>query len=299
MSTVGNIIAVIGFVIVIAIGIWGAVAAVRLAPRMFENIAATFRGESAIEVALPSSVKSGEPFDLSWSDKSRKNGLYTLSYACVPGFSLDAPTPTGDFELMPCNTSYAITASETSVRLIPKLSGVKRADVPFTISHLTTSSEKQAEGTAVISVVNPAPVVKQPEPTPKITTPAPTPKPIGKPDLLARVIAIGVIDPYSGQFISKNVFGSYETVTVKFDVVNTGTGPSGTWTFSTSLPTRVPTGYVPPMQSSIGAGAKTELTLNFSQPISGTLLISIDPSNVISETNEYNNSLSQYISVAY
>lgn len=299
----GNIIAIVGFVVIIAIGLWGAIAAVRLAPHLFETIASTFRSsDSSIELSLPASgIRSGEQFVLSWSDAERDSGLYTISYGCTDKLTIDAPISNTEVGPMPCDAPYAIPANESSVRLTPKLAGSARAEFPITITYLSAAGEKQAEGTATIIVTNSAPVetskAVQPE-TPE-TAPTSVPKPAGKPDLHVRLVSVGIIDSYTGRFIPKNTFGSYETIAFKFDVANRGSGKSGMWTFSTYFPTRTGTNYQPGMQEPLGPGDHVEFTLNFNEPMSGAIQISVDPLNVISETDEYNNVLSQYISVAY
>ena len=110
---------------------------------------------------------------------------------------------------------------------------------------------------------------------------------------------MGVIDPMTGAFIRKNVFGSYETVSYKFDVANRGAGRSGQWSFTANLPTRTPTPYQSPVQNPLGVGDHVEFTLNFSGPASGSVAIQVDPSNAVAETNESNNVLNEYISVMY
>lgn len=309
LKTTGNIIAVIGFIVVIAIGIWGTIAAVRLAPRMFETISGTFKNsDPAIELSLPSSnLHSGEPFVLSWKDAKRDSGFYTIRYGCIANISMEAPASDTDWEPMPCGTSYTIPASMSSIRLMPKITDTERVEFPLTITYITPAGEKESEGLVILTVSKPpAPVVEDSTPAPE-TTKVPileesalaTKPPVGKPDLAVRLISLGVIDQHTGQFIQKNVFGSYEMVVFKFAVTNIGQSRSGAWTFSTYFPTRMPTNYQPPIQQPLGLGERIEFTLNFTMPISGDIQINIDPSNATAETNEYNNALTQYISVSY
>ncbi len=86
---------------------------------------------------------------------------------------------------------------------------------------------------------------------------------------------------------------------MKFEVANRGTGRSGQWAFTANLPTRTPYFYQSPTQLALGPQYRIEFTLNFSQPISGPINIEVDPTNSISETNEGNNNISQYVSVNY
>jgi hypothetical protein len=306
IGTLGNVITIIVFIAIITVGLWGAISAVKLAPRMFGSITNTFRGDDPIELSLSSSeLISGEVFTLSWKDAKRDNGLYTISYACVDDFEMRAPTAGQTLGPIPCDMPYSIPGTKTSVDLMPIVKIGVKAEIPLTISYISREGEQKTKGMTSLVVNNNKIVVeedkKEKDPVDVVTEVIPsTPtQPAGIPDLTVRTIAVGVVDPMTGSFIPKNTFGSYETVSFKFDVANRGNGKSGAWTFSTNFPTQTQSLYHPPMQQPLGPGDHIEFTLSFSQPISGNISINIDPSNAVAESNESNNYLSEYISVVY
>jgi len=310
-GTFGNVVTLIIFIIIITIGLWGVISAVRLAPRIFGSISETIVGNRPIEVTLPSTeVKSGEPFTLTWEDRSREDGLYTIVYECTPNFEMRAATDGAPANPLPCGMPFAVPATETSARLVPLLKSGDLVSVPITISYVAADGEHKTEGRTSLTVLKGARPVAVATSTPSTggtqaprtpqTPTTPAPKPAGKPDLVIRNITMGVIDPMTGAFITKNVFGSYETVSYKFDVANRGAGRSGQWSFTANLPTRgTPTAYQSPVQNPLGVGDHIEFTLNFSAPASGSVSIQVDPSGAIAETNESNNVLNEYISVMY
>ena len=311
VGTFGNIITIIVFVIIITIGLWGAISAVRLAPRIFGSISETITGNRPIAVTLPSAeVKSGEPFTLTWEDRSREDGLYTVVYDCTPNFEMSTATNGSPASLLPCSMPFAVPTTETSIRLVPILKSGELVSVPLTISYVAADGTHKTEGRTSLTVLKGARTVAAATTTPTTggtapapqttpTTPAPQ-QPAGKPDLVIRSISMGIIDPMTGAFIPKNVFGSYETVSYKFDVANRGAGRSGQWSFSANLPTRgTPTPYHSPVQNPLDMGDHIEFTLNFSGPASGSISIQVDPSNTVAESSESNNILNEYISVVY
>ncbi|MEK7628836.1 MAG: CARDB domain-containing protein [Patescibacteria group bacterium] len=318
IGSVGNIIAIIGFVVVVAIGLWGAVSAVRLAPKMFAVISDSFKDESPI--ALESSepkVRSGDPLTLAWQDAKRDSGLYTISYNCVDGVEIQAPVSDTAFGIIPCAMPYAVAATDSSLKLIPLLHGKTEATIPIAIEYLSRDGSKIATGTTTVSVytsTSATPVgttpttVKKPvatktavvspatKPAPR---PAPAPKPAGKPDLEVRFLGIGTTDPYTGAFMQRTSFAPHEVVSFKFDVINIGTARSGAWGFTAELPTNPPYHYDSPTQSSLNRGDHVEFTLTFSMPQYGNATVSVDPYNAVREISEGNNTLTSPTVSAY
>ncbi|MBI4068311.1 hypothetical protein HY413_02800 [Candidatus Kaiserbacteria bacterium] len=307
IGTFGNIATIVVFIIIITIGLWGAISAVRLAPTIFSSISDTFTGTPGIEVSIPSTeVRSGEVFTLSWQDSVHTNGIYTIAYTCTPNVDLQITSNGSSANPLPCDTTFAIPATETSLRLIPILKSGNRASVPISIVYIDNDGKQQTEGKTSLTVIKGSSVVAAtttPKTTSVATKPttgaAPAPKPTGTPDLAIRLVAMGVIDSQTGMFVQKNVFGSYETVTYKFDVANRGSGRTGSWSFVADLPTNTSQLYQSPMQNPLGPGDHIEFTLNFSAPVSGSVVIHVDPTNAVSESNESNNTLYQSISVVY
>src|SRR3989344_4511322 len=79
-SLASNILAIVGFIILIVVVIWGLVHLASLSRGWFSS----FFGESAaaIEVTAPKSATSGTPFTVSWKYEEPTEGSYALLYPC-------------------------------------------------------------------------------------------------------------------------------------------------------------------------------------------------------------------------
>ena len=78
-----------------------------------------------------------------------------------------------------------------------------------------------------------------------------------------------------------------------FDIANSGGTSSGRYYFTAQLPTVQGYTYNSPPQASLAPGAHIVSTLRFTQADSGYFSVSVDPSNMVRESNESNNYASQ------
>jgi hypothetical protein len=316
-GAISNILAIAGFIILIAIIVWGAFHFLGIASSGFSSLFGG--GGNEINVSLSSEeVTSGEPVDVSWGYETEVAGTYSLLYQCRDGFIFRVINANGVVNTLPCGTAVPLgNESVKTARLVPALSGTDAVDVTLTLvfapteEAATTTPSERAEGTAEVTV-NPqaTPSTTPPTPTPA-PAPAPSPvstptpvaptTPVGKPDLVVRVLAVGVIDSYSGSFVSRMPTSQYDIVAVKFDVANQGSAPSGSYYFNAQLPTAPASPYVSPLQASLAPGSHIENTLRFNNVTSGGALFSVtvDPSGAVNETNESNNYASQWVSGGY
>jgi len=120
---------------------------------------------------------------------------------------------------------------------------------------------------------------------------------VGLPDLSVQILSEGVIDPVSGNIISRRTTSYNDVVAVKFDITNNGSASTGPWYFTAELPTLPAYTYTSPAQDSLAPGAHIESTLRFAQvPFNGgAFTVSTDPSNLVLESNEGNNTASKSI----
>ncbi len=125
-----------------------------------------------------------------------------------------------------------------------------------------------------------------------------TPAPIiqnyyGNSDLSVSLIATGIIDPVSKQFIATNYAGGNDEIAIKFQVKNIGTNVSGPWTLRLTMPSRT-TPIYDSNQQSIRPGDRIEFVGSFNSPVNvgiNTGYIIADPFNAVSESSEGNNNL--------
>ncbi|TSC87282.1 MAG: hypothetical protein G01um10148_387 [Parcubacteria group bacterium Gr01-1014_8] len=302
---ISNILAVAGFIILIAIVVWGAFHFLNIASSGFSSL---FNRSSTgtIQITLSQrSVASGQPLDLSWKytiPTGTGSGSFALLYQCRDGFQFRAINAAGVVSALPCGSAQVVGDSNAkNVKLVPVLTGTSPVDVQISVifqQATTTSTSTQAasvraQGNATVTITPAAAGTATSTPVVTPTQPAVSQ---GKPDLVVRIIAVGVIDQYSGMFVNRAPSSDNEVVAVKFDIANLG-GPSGAWYFTAELPTSPLTPYTSPQQRSLGKGDHIENTLRFNRvtPGGGTFSVSVDPYNSVAETNESNNRASQWI----
>jgi len=306
-SFIRSILAIAAFVIIVLIGLWGAAQAFWLAPSVFSQITSLFsRTDDTISITLPSNIESGAPFDIRWEHKGDAGGQYAFSYRCREGFSFQMAKDNGTYSPIACETPTAVPSKEKqSLKLIP-VSKIRFLDVPFVIAYFNPEGDIAAEGTNTATIINSSATSDtgtiggaenggtdtQPE-TPTQSAP-PT-----KPDLTVRILETGIIDRATGAFIPKSQIFTSDIAAIRFEVKNAGGGVSGSWMFIANLPTNPPFEFTSKTQQSLGPQDRIEYTLRFDQPKSGggVITIHVDPTNVVAEASENNNSIAHTIVV--
>lgn len=309
---ISNILAIAGFIILIAIVVWGAFNFLNIASSGFASLFSRNSGNTIAVTLSNRTVSSGQPLDVSWKYSPAANGgSYSLMYQCKDGFQFRGINSAGVVSPIPCGAPYTIgDSSAKSVRLVPVLAGTASSDIPFSIVYAQAStasgtstsktSGTRAQGNATVTVTPQAggmPVATSTLPVAgsgATRTVATVP---GKPDLAVRILAVGMIDPYSGVFVQRMPNNPNDVMAVKFDIANVGAGPSGTWYFSAQLPTSPASPYFSPAQRSLGRGDHIENTLRFNRVMAGggNFTVTVDPSNAVGELNESNNYTSQWV----
>ena len=336
-TTLKNVFAILGFIILLIIGIWSAIQVIKFVPRLFSDTGTTTQpindngivlGNRDIAVELSkSTVQSGEPVTITWAHKGDETGVLSFSYACKEGFYFQiAGNPVA------CNGPYSIPVRTSSLEIIP-LSAKTQVEVPFALTY-TNAAEVSVRDTKTLTVLNDSiiqedgtttpgkegtvatpvePVAQTPTTTtpPRTTTPVVTPKPIvrtirvprasdpyGTADLKVEMVAIGDINPY-GSFTPKSIVHPYARGAVKFKVTNIGTKATGGWYFNAVLPTQGGYPFASQPQPSLNPGSSTEIFMTFDQLTPGvhTFSVHVDPLNQILEWSEVNNTTGQTITV--
>lgn len=279
-SLVSNTIAIIGFVIVIVIILWGLFHIASLGSpwltSLFNKAPATLRVEA------PANVTSGTPFALRWNYTTTEKGTYAFLYPCKEGLRFQASGTSGALSSIPCGAAFTVSSTNNTVMLVPHLSGTTSMTLPLTIVFIpSTTSSTQVQGSASVTV-NPG---AAPSGTPT-STPA-QPKPVvhasGPTDLEVRIISI-------------SPDGAGGAVAV-FDIGNVGLSSSGSYSFSAQLPTADSQLYQSPAQYSLAPGDHMVNTLRFSQAVSGVFSVVVDASKA--ESTTANNYASQSVSMPY
>jgi hypothetical protein len=195
----------------------------------------------------------------------------------------------------------------------------KIGEYNLTIVNVNLSEETNATSTPVAPVtpvkptskpatttpVKPTPVEPAEKPVKKPSTSSVTPKnvsrpsnPNGKADLAVQILAVGYLNPETNKFVPFNAVTSNMRAAVKFVVINNGDKNTGTWGFRANLPSQTNPTYTAINRANLGPGDGIEYVLGFeglNNVRENTVTITVDPQNVIAESNENNNSYSAKI----
>src|SRR3989338_3104223 len=305
MAFISNALAIVGFIILFVIIVWGLFHIVNLSGT---SITSLFSSKPKVTVSVPKTAVSGEPVSISWKYSGKDAGTYSFLYKCDQNFYFGAEASRA-LARIPCGSAI-IVGSSTSATVVPVLSGRTSLDVPVTIIFAPQTGERvQGEATIVITAptsTTPSTPVVTPKPA-KPTTSYPKTsvrKPLnlvahaasGPADLSVRMILVGVIDPYSGALLPRAPRSPSEIVGVEFDIANIGGSSTGSWYFTANLPTGGGAAYLytSPLQRSLAPGEHIVNVIRFAPNMRpSTISVIADPANRVYEANENNNIVSQ------
>ena len=112
------------------------------------------------------------------------------------------------------------------------------------------------------------------------------------PDLETIIIATGIVDTLTNEFVETATFNKNDLGAVRFRIVNIGDVASPEWQFNVKLPTFPFYIYLSDIQKPLNPNKEKTYTLFFDQVVGspmGTIEINADPTGVIQELNEKNN----------
>lgn len=277
-SSISNLLALAGLVIIGIIVLWGLIHLLSLSWGWFSSFFSSVRKDESITLVAPLQVYSKEPFTLTWKYAPKATGNYALLYECDDKVSYSIPVGSSGIDI-PCGSAYTLGGATTSISLTPSLTGTSAVSSVMTLIYIpssTTTVETSAQGKTSLTV-NPA---KTP---PKVTTQEPqTTKPsnpvvptsyTAPSDLSVRIVAASV--------------DAYGNATVSFDVANTGGSSSGVYYFTAQLPTTQPYTYTSPAQAPLSAGSHIVSTLNFTLAVPGTFTVALSGNNDINGGNDF------------
>jgi len=146
-----NIFAIMGFIILLLVGVWSTVQVVKFVPRLFGgktiSLPSISLGKGEIKMTLSAvNVKSGDEIDINWAYKTKKDGIYSFSYACKEGFHFklkDAEaTSKADYQVLPCNAPYNIPSTEESLTVIPVSDSNRFLDIGVALAFTDVDGER-------------------------------------------------------------------------------------------------------------------------------------------------------------
>lgn len=173
-NTSMKVLALVGFIAILALLTWGAVQVARVASNGaeggFANLTAavtnvtsrffpaedTTTPQPAEEVVLTLSTNnamSDEAFTFTWEARDEDADTYTFSYACSDGVTFEVPGELSVNKEIICGIPFEFINTTNTLTLIPRSENNRFIDVPVAISHILPSGEI-ATGETLITVVN-------------------------------------------------------------------------------------------------------------------------------------------------
>src|SRR3989344_3561710 len=174
MALISNALAIIGFIILFVIIVWGLFHIVNLSGT---SITSFFSTKPKVTVTAPKTAVSGEPIAISWKYSGKDAGSFFFLYKCEQNFAFGTAESRVPARI-PCGSAINV-GSSTSAMIVPLLSGRGTLDTPVTIMFNPQTGER-VEGVATITITAatsttplPPPVETKPKPK-KPTTSYPT-----------------------------------------------------------------------------------------------------------------------------
>ncbi|MDO8575785.1 MAG: hypothetical protein Q7R90_00550 [bacterium] len=289
-SLVSNTLAIVGFIIVIVIVLWGLFHIATLGTPWLSSLFG--KSSDSIKVTVPANVTSGTAFAITWKYQASEQGTYAFLYQCKDVVHFQSAAG-GSTTTIPCGAAFTLPTTNNTLTLTPQLSGTASTSVPLSIVFIpSATTSKQVQGSATV-IVNPAattpPVVTPPATTtpPVATTPPVTnnpPAPAGPADLSVQILSV----------VPDGAGGGIAT----FDISNEGLSSTGVYSFTAQLPMTDGRLYQSQTQSSLAPGDHVVNTLRFSQATSGIFSVVVDPGTK-NEARTDNNYASRQVSMPY
>lgn len=299
-------LAVLGFLAVIIFGVWLAVQIVGLIPQAFNSLASiadsiyNYREPTELTVTTDrSTVNSGEAFLVTWEEITLP-GVYTFSYACTEGVSVDVRDNTGTVTQLDCDESITLGSDVTELEATAASERRRFTDLSYTLSFIEEGeNEPRFSSENMITVVNASipeddivedeepeddedeaeepvedddevaeePDAPAPTPTPQpprvieeVVYETPTSDPNGHTDLAVQLVAVGELSN-SGNFIRRSNIDSDSRAAFQFEVKNIGTKTSEEWDFVAMLTND--TEYNAPLQDPLKPQERVLFTLGY------------------------------------
>lgn len=322
------VFATLGFIAIIGIGIWGSIQVAKSIPGLFSSVASvagskntnatstapsttptnTVSGE-AIALSAPSlTVQSKSAFVLSWTHKNKTaNGSYTFRYDCANGVFFTTPASlSGAATTIYCNIPFNFLNTNNSITITPISETASPVDVNVYVDFAPNGTLKPTVGGRLGLTVTGGGATA-PNPTPgtgttyisTVTGGIRRSDPNGYVDLRVRALEAGTVD-VNGTFTPNPTPSQRSRVAVRFVVDNIGTKTSPQFSFNALLPTYPQRNFASPTEQGLQPGEITEFVIGFdgfdAYNSNNMVSITVDPSNLISESDKSNNTINYTVS---
>jgi hypothetical protein len=270
------------------------------------SVTDTLRGGDVIRVQVNNDeINTGEPFVVSWEHEPSKPGEYYISYTCEEALMLDIQSSGGNKRII-CNTPFKLGEEIRSVSLIPTLTRQNIfVDSEIKISYKDFEENKEiAYGEAVATLKNTNGSGTNPyDASLAGSTVTSTPAEDSSSSSAGTSGSTGSVPQIGGNTVAPsyyyeksdlaltNIARTGNQSALSFTVYNYGNRSTGNWFFSYTDAENPSRTMMSPAQPSLAPGQGLFVTVRFDGQRYDDQVIAIflDPSNIILETNEWNN----------
>lgn len=113
-----NILAIVGFLILLIIVVWGLIHLASLSSGWFGNLFKS-KKEASISITAPNTVVSGTPTQIKWKYSTSDTGSYSFLYECGTGVEFGAPVDATHFARIPCGAAFKMASATSSAYILP------------------------------------------------------------------------------------------------------------------------------------------------------------------------------------
>lgn len=133
------------------------------------------------------------------------------------------------------------------------------------------------------------------------STPVAHTSPSGVADLSVSIVGVGYLaSTTSDSFVASSTVTAGSRPAVRFVIKNIGSGTTGVWRFTASIPTQTAYLFTSPYQQALAPGDRIEYVLGFDQANRGsnlTISVTANPDKATTESDYANNSASMPITI--
>ena len=227
-------LAMIIFLIIIALLAWTAIRLVENSPTAFNWLVNTIKNEPSSESLVinqsDDSINSNQPIEISWNSLENP-GSYAFSYFCQDGVSLNILSSDDNPETLICDQIIEIDGDQTTLTLLVKNTNPEPTEVNYILGFRTdnnTNLKYQTEKS--FEVLN-----QEPAEIEEVAPPA-NETPINYySDLALKAIVTGHLNNQR-QFTSSQTIDRDKQGAIRFSVQNIGNKTSEPWSYITDLP---------------------------------------------------------------
>lgn len=155
-----KILAITGFLVTVAVLVWGGVAGIKKAPQVFSSLASTMESVSTYkplhELTVTTEkdvVNASESFEISWTDV-QQDGEFAFTYTCVEGVSLQVRSADGTLMPMKCSDTLTVPATVHGLYLSVESTKYRFAEVQLAVAFTGKDTSETFNNSTKITVVN-------------------------------------------------------------------------------------------------------------------------------------------------